>query len=72
VALVLGAAAAAAALVWAAALAVRERAPFAEPGRPAHHRFLALAVAALLLVLGAGAVLESLPSSTKGAIAHVR
>jgi amino acid transporter len=73
VALVLGAAAASAALVWAAALAVRERAPFAEPGRPAHHRWLALALAALFVAFGAGAVIESLPHpQPRGVIAHVR
>jgi amino acid transporter len=72
VGLVLGLAAASAALVWAAALAVRERAPFAEPGRPAHHRVLALALAALFLAFGAGAVIESLPHQPQGVIAHVR
>jgi len=73
VALVLGAAAASAALVWAAALAVRERAPFAEPGRPVHHRWLAFALAALFVAFGAGAVIESLPHpQPRGVIAHVR
>jgi amino acid transporter len=72
VGLVLGLAAASAALVWAAALAVRERAPFAEPGRPAHHRVLALALAVLFLAFGAGAVIESLPHQPQGVIAHVR
>jgi ethanolamine permease len=72
VALVLGLAAASAALVWAAALAVRERAPFAEPGRPAHRRWLALALAALFIAFGAGAVIESFPQPSKGVIAHVR
>jgi hypothetical protein len=75
VVLVLGAAAASAALVWAAALAVRERPPFAEPARPRHRRVLALALATLLLLFGAGAVVESLPgrspSPTKGVLAHV-
>jgi amino acid transporter len=72
VALVLGAAAASAALVWAAALTVRERAPFAEPGRPAHRKWMALALAALFLAFGAGAVIESLPQQPEGVIAHVR
>jgi ethanolamine permease len=73
VALVLGGAAASAALVWAAAVAVRERAPFAEPGRPGHHRWLAVGLAVLFLAFGAGAVVASLPQPlTKGAIAHVR
>jgi APA family basic amino acid/polyamine antiporter len=73
VALVLGGAAASAALVWAAAVAVRERAPFAEPGRAGHHRWTALALAALFVAFGAGAVLASFPHpTTKGEIAHVR
>jgi ethanolamine permease len=75
VALVLGAAAASAALVWAAAVAVRERAPFAEAGRPAHRRWTALALAALFLAFGAGAVVASLPhpdTTNEGVIAHVR
>ena len=74
VALVLGGAAASAALVWAAAVAVRERAPFAEAGRAPHRRFTALALAALFLAFGAGAVVASWPHQTpnKGVIAHVR
>jgi amino acid transporter len=72
VALVLGLAATSAAVVWGAALAVRERAPFAEPGRPAHHRLIAAALAALFVVFGIGAVIESVPRSPKGVIAHVR
>jgi asparagine N-glycosylation enzyme membrane subunit Stt3 len=73
VALVLGGAAASAAVVWAAAVAVRERAPFAETGRAAHHRWAALALAALFLAFGAGALIASLPQpTTKGLIAHVR
>jgi ethanolamine permease len=71
VVMVLAAAAASAALVWAVALAVRERAPFAEPGRPGHRRVLALALGALFLLFGFGAVVESLPLSPKGVIAHV-
>jgi amino acid transporter len=73
VALVLGGAAASAALVWAAAVAVRERAPFAEPGRGGHHRWSAVALAALFIAFGAGAVLASLPHpQPQGEIAHVR
>jgi amino acid transporter len=73
VALVLGGAAASAALVWAAAVAVRERAPFAESGRSVHHRRAAVALAALFLAFGAGAVVASLPQPlSKGVIAHVR
>jgi amino acid transporter len=72
---VLGAAAASAALVWAAAVAVRERAPFAEPGRPRRHRALAFALAALFVAFGLGAVVEAFPRPQPqpgGAIAHVR
>jgi amino acid transporter len=73
VALVLGAAAASAALVWAAAVAVRERAPFVEPDRPAHHRWMAVALAVLFITFGAGAVVASLPHpQPEGVVAHVR
>jgi amino acid transporter len=54
--LLLAAAAAAAALVWAAAVLIRERAPFAEPGRGPLRRAAAVVLAGLLLAFGAGAV----------------
>jgi len=57
---VLAGAAAAAGLVWAAAVVVRERPPFVEPGRPRRHRVVALAVASLFVVFGCGAVVEAL------------
>jgi amino acid transporter len=55
----LGGAAAAAGLVWAAAVAVRERPPFVEPGRPHRHRVVALVVASLFVVFGCGALVEA-------------
>lgn len=74
VSVVLAAAAAGAALVWAASVAVRERAPFAEPGRPRRHRLAAAALAALFIAFGLGAVVETLPNlhTSKGVIAHGR
>jgi amino acid transporter len=71
---VLAGAAAAAALVWAAAVVVRERPPFAEPGRAPHRRPLALALAALFVAFGLGALAQALPerASVKAAVAHVR
>ena len=70
---VLAGSAAAAGLVWAAAIAVRERAPFAEPGRPRRHRVAALALASLFVVFGLGALAEGLKASAAPArveIAH--
>jgi APA family basic amino acid/polyamine antiporter len=57
---VLAGSAAAAGLVWAAAVAVRERPPFVEPGRPRRHLVAALAVASLFVVFGGGALVEAL------------
>ena len=56
---VLAGSAAAAGLVWAAAVAVRERPPFAEPGRPRRHLVAALALSSLFLVFGLGALAQS-------------
>jgi len=71
---VLAGSAAAAGLVWAAAIAVRERAPFAEPGRPRRHRVAAVALASLFVVLGLGALAEGLkvaaPAPVEIAHAH--
>ena len=55
---VLAGSAAAAGLVWAAAVAVRERPPFAEPGRPRRHLWAALALSSLFVVFGVGALVE--------------
>jgi amino acid transporter len=60
---VLAGSAAAAGLVWAAAIAVRERPPFVEPGRPRRYRVAALAVASLFIVFGCGALVEGLSPS---------
>jgi len=69
---VLAGSAAAAGLVWAAAVAVRERPPFAEPGRARRHQVAALALASLFLVFGLSALAESAPASaaTRVEIAH--
>ena len=61
---VLAGSAAAAGLVWAAAVAVRERPPFAEPGRSRRHQVAALALASLFLVFGLGALAQSFPASS--------
>jgi amino acid transporter len=61
---VLAGAAAAAGLVWAAAVAVRERPPFAEPGRSRRHQIGALALASLFLVFGLSALAQSFPVSS--------
>jgi hypothetical protein len=74
--LVLGAAAAAAALVWAAALYARERPPFAERGRSPGRRALGLALGGLFLAFGAGALAGTLAggdgAAAGGAVAHAR
>jgi amino acid transporter len=62
--LVLGGAAAAATLVYASALCARERPPFREAHRALAWRPLALGLAAALLLLGSGALLD--------AVAHAR
>lgn len=56
------AAAAAAALVYAAVAWVRERPPFAEPGRPVLFRVAAAMLAAALAALGLGVVLAAGPA----------
>ena len=61
---VLAGSAAAAGLVWAAAVAVRERPPFVEPGRPRRAQLAALALAALFLVFGLGALAEGFSGSS--------
>lgn len=62
---VLGAAAAAATLVYASVLWARERPPFRETGRPRGFRAAAAALAAVLLLLGAGALWEALPGAAR-------
>jgi len=58
---VLGAAAAAATLVYAGVLLARERPPFREEGRARGAGLAAAALAVALLALGAGALWEALP-----------
>jgi APA family basic amino acid/polyamine antiporter len=65
---VLAGSAAAAGLVWAAAVAVRERPPFAEPGRSRRHQVAALALASLFLVFGLGALAQSFAASSPTAV----
>jgi len=72
---VLAGSAAAAGLVWAAAVAVRERPPFVEPGRPRGRQIAALALASLFLVFGVSALAEgfaapSAPAHVEVAVAH--
>jgi amino acid transporter len=69
---VLAGSAAAAGLVWAAAVAVRERPPFVEPGRPRRYRLAALAVASLFVIFGCGALIEgvSTPAPLLAEVAH--
>ena len=71
---VLAGSAAAAGLVWAAAVAVRERPPFVEPGRPRRAQLAALALAALFVVFGLGALAEGFagPSPARVEIADAR
>ena len=71
---VLAGSAAAAGLVWAAAVAVRERPPFAEPGRPRRHQVVALALASLFIVFGLSALAEgfSAPSTARVEMADAR
>jgi amino acid transporter len=61
---VLAGSAAAAGLVWAAAVAVRERSPFAEPGRARRHQVAAAVLASLFLVFGLGALAEIVPAAS--------
>jgi amino acid transporter len=61
---VLAGSAAAAGLVWAAAVAVRERPPFVEPGRARRHQVAALALASLFLVFGGSALVEGFAAPT--------
>jgi len=56
---VLGAAAGAATLMYASALWARERAPFREAGRSRLARLVSATLAAALLLLGSGAVIEA-------------
>ena len=69
---VLAGAAGVAGLVWAAAVTVRERPPFVEPDRPRRHRVAALAVAALFVVFGCGAIVECLnpPAPVLAEVVH--
>jgi amino acid transporter len=71
---VLAGSAAAAGLVWAAAVAVRERPPFVEPGRSRRHHFAALALASLFVVFGLSALAEAFPAPAPARleIAHAR
>jgi amino acid transporter len=71
---VLAGSAAAAGLVWAAAIAVRERAPFVEAGRPRRSQLAALALASLFLVFGLSALAEGFaaPSSARVEIVDAR
>jgi len=68
---VLAGSAAAAGLVWAAAVAVRERPPFVEPGRPRRHLVAALALSTLFVVFGAGALVEGFTSPAPPVLAEV-
>jgi amino acid transporter len=68
---VLAGSAAAAGLVWAAAVAVRERPPFVEPGRPRRHLVAALALSSLFVVFGAGALVEGFTSPAPPVLAEV-
>jgi len=71
---VLAGSAAAAGLVWAAAVAVRERPPFVEPGRPRRRQIAAFALAVLFLVFGVSALAEGVvgtsPARVEVALAH--
>ena len=70
---VLGAAAAAATLIYASVLWARERAPFCEDGRSWVWSAAAGTLAIALLALGAGALWESLPPATRILeVAHAR
>ncbi len=68
---VLAGSAAAAGLVWAAAVAVRERPPFVESGRPRRHLVAALALSSLFVVFGAGALVEGFTSPAPPVLAEV-
>jgi CHASE2 domain-containing sensor protein len=68
---VLAGSAAAAGLVWAAAVAVRERPPFVEPGRPRRYLVAALALSSLFVVFGAGALVEGFTSPAAPVLAEV-
>jgi amino acid transporter len=68
---VLAGSAAAAGLVWAAAVAVRERPPFVEPGRPRRHLVAALALSSLFVVFGAGALVEGFSPPAPPVLAEV-
>jgi APA family basic amino acid/polyamine antiporter len=71
---VLAGSAAAAGLVWAAAVAVRERPPFAEPGRPRRSQIAALALASLFIVFGLSALAEGFagPPTARVEVADAR
>jgi amino acid transporter len=70
VALVLASAAAVAALVWAAALVVRQRPPFAERTRTPARRLAGFALAAVLVGFGGGALVDALvtPAAVMSAV----
>jgi amino acid transporter len=65
---VLAGSAAAAGLVWAAAVAVRERPPFAEAGRPRRHQVAAIGLASLFLVFGLSALAEGFAGSSSARV----
>jgi amino acid transporter len=68
---VLAGSAAAAGLVWAAAVAVRERPPFVEPGRSRRHLYAALALSSLFVVFGVGALVEGFTPPPMPVLAEV-